>query len=485
MRRVGLVVSSVLLAFTPSLLPRAVGADGAVVADVEVAGSNGRLREVTVHSPALGRDAGVRVLVPAGFDDPTNADRVWPILWLLHGAGDDHRTWTERTDVEGLTATVPVVVAMPEGGRNANAGWYSDWVDGPAWETFHLRELLPLVESRFRAGGARERRAVAGLSMGGFGAMSYAARHPDLFVAAASFSGAVDTTIGGVATATVFELLQPSYGTPGDGVWGPYESSETTWHGHNPTDLATNLDPVALWLRTGNGVPAPGDDVSSAPIEVGVYPMNLSFHDALGRAGVTHRWFDRGHGTHAWQYWEADLAAVLPELAAVLAAPPAPPSTFRYRFVENAASVFGWTFTLAGRAGPAFTELTGVSASGLTAAGAGTLEVTTPPGYAGRWRVGDVEVDASTDGRLSFTVALSSMPTTVRFGPVEPAEPAVPAPRSEPAVGSGADTPVSPAHSGRGLPATGGAADGALLAAAALVALSLAGRAARRARARS
>jgi S-formylglutathione hydrolase FrmB len=359
-----------------------------------------RLVELSLPSAAVGRDIGVRVLLPAGW----TADRTWPLLLLLHGAGDDHRTWTNNTDVEGLTAAHPFVVVMPEGGRNAEAGWYSDWAgDGPPdWETFHLRELLPEMERRFSAGGARERRVVAGLSMGGFGAMSYAARHPDLFVGAASFSGAVDTTAAGPGGALVFEQLSPTVGTPSDRVWGPYETSEIVWRGHNPTDLATNLRPLTLWARTGNGVPLPGDQPQSAPVEAGVYTMNLSFHDRLTRAGIAHDFFDRGHGVHDWPYWEADLAAVLPGLAALVVAPPPPPATFDYRFVEDAAEVFGWRFTLAGRSGPAFSELTSIGGDGLTAAGIGTLTATAP------------------DGR-SVTAALTSTPTRLLLPVAQPA----------------------------------------------------------------
>src|SRR5205807_6226435 len=94
---------------------------------------------------------------------------------------------------------VPVIVVMPDGGYD---GFYSDWygtdTDGhtpapaPAWETFHVRELIPWVDATFPTVIGRGGRAIAGISMGGFGTMSYAARHPDVFVAAASFSGAVD-----------------------------------------------------------------------------------------------------------------------------------------------------------------------------------------------------------------------------------------------------------------------------------------------------
>ena len=415
-------VAVVLAAVGISLVPGARAAESATVESDEAL--TDRLHQLVIDSPALGRTAGVRVLLPTDFDDPANADRRWPILWLLHGVGDDSTTWTNNTDIEELTADLPLVVAMPEAGKSPEAGWYSDWVDGPAWETFHLRELLPLIESRYHAGGARERRVVAGLSMGGFGTMSYAARHPDYFLGAASFSGAVDTVIAGPVTSTTFALLHPYAGTPDDRVWGPYETSEITWRGHNPTDLASNLRPLALWVRTGNGVPQLDDppNPASQALETGIYTMNTSFHQRLTGLGIEHAWFDRGYGLHTWRYWQEDLHTVLPELVALLADPPPRPERFDYRFVEDTADVWGWAFEITDRSGAAFTELVSVGDDGLTVWGAGTLTATTPTGYAGSWRVQAAGVDdvvaAGDDGRLTFTVPLDVSPVEISLTPV-------------------------------------------------------------------
>lgn len=459
MRRLVAIGALALLAgAAPAAAPRvmAIPAGGATLVDDEVVdGTDGRVHVVTVASPALGRVGSVSVLLPVGYDDPANDDRTWPILWLLHGVGDDHTSWLNNADVEALTAGLPLVVAMPEAGKNTNAGWYSDWVSGPAWETFHLDELLPIVEERFDAGRSRQRRVVAGLSMGGFGAMSYAARHPDLWSATAAFSGAVHTTMADAGGALVFDTLQ-SFGTPREEVWGPYPANRVIWQGHDPVHLASNLRPLGdVRLRTGNGVVCQGDNPQSASFEAGVYLMNVAFHDRMAALGVAHDWFDRGCGTHEWHHWEADLAATLPAFMAVLAAPPEPPQQFDHRFVEDRRDVFGWTFEVTGRAGPAFTDLTGISVSGLTAAGAGTLSATTPPDHPGRWRVttpaGASEVDGDDDERLRFELSLSATPATVTLEQLpearSPAEPeATPAP-----------TAAAPGG-GSGLPATGGGA---------------------------
>lgn len=141
-----------------------------------------RLLELTVHSTAVGRDVGVRLLLPP--DWRAHPRRDWPTLYLLHGCCDGdtgYRSWTDKTDVAELTKRTNVLVVMPEAGPS---GFYSDWLSGPKWETFHLTELRGLLEREYRSG---HRRAVAGLSMGGFGALSYAARHPGFFRAAASY----------------------------------------------------------------------------------------------------------------------------------------------------------------------------------------------------------------------------------------------------------------------------------------------------------
>ena len=146
-----------------------------------------RMRDLTVASPALGETVKARLLLPVRYQ--ARPGFRWPVLYLLHGCCDTYQSWTRSTDVEALTARSDVLVVMPDGGK---AGFYSDWLTGPRWETFHLAELRRILKRDYRAGPVM---AVAGASMGGLGALAYAARHPGLFRAAASFSGIVDTRL--------------------------------------------------------------------------------------------------------------------------------------------------------------------------------------------------------------------------------------------------------------------------------------------------
>lgn len=310
----------------------------AVAALVALPGAPADCTRVQDHSVPLPPgvsvpDPRVRVLLPTAYCD---GDDRYPVLLLLHGAGDTWQTWTANTDVEVFSEAFDVIVVMPDGGRNSEAGWYSDWADGSRqWETFHTDVLVEWVDSSFRTLGDGHR-AVAGLSMGGFGAMSYAARHPGLFDAAASFSGAVDTMMGWPLNGFGFELAHDQFGTPDDRVWGDHITDADDWRAHNPTDQAAALAGVEVFLATGTGTPGgpAGDDPGNPGgyvVEQAIWQMNREFVQALDGAGVDYNpnggfdpslphatdWSYVG-GYHGWPYWEATLHWALPQIVEVI-----------------------------------------------------------------------------------------------------------------------------------------------------------------------
>ncbi len=260
------------------------------------------------------------MLLPEGYGS-TNTR--YPVMYLLHGAGDTYRTWSEKTDVVSFARRYPVIIAMPDAGRGSEAGWYSDWRDGSRqWETFHTKILVNFIDRRFRTRGSGHR-AVVGLSMGGFGAMSYAARHPKLFRAAASFSGAVDTMYAAPASGVVFSVGQDRFGTPDDRVWGSQTTEMSTWREHNPTDRAADLRGVWLYVASGTGTPGgpAGDDTGNPggyAIENAIFQMNVSFVTALERAGVAYTRNLYLGGYHDWPYWQQELHNALPRVVKVI-----------------------------------------------------------------------------------------------------------------------------------------------------------------------
>lgn len=260
-------------------------------------------------------DSTVRVILPEGYRESRAR---YPVLYLLHGAGDTYARWTENTDVQEFSAQFRLIVVMPDGGRNLEAGFYSDWADGSRqWETFHTKVLPRFVERRFRTLRGRRHRAVAGLSMGGFGAMSYAARHPGTYRAAASFSGALDTFYPDPATPIVRTLAIVA-----PGIWGDPVTNAEVWREHNPSSRAADLRRTALFVATGDGSRGgPFGDVNDPlayGIEAVVAIMGRTFTDALDAAGVPHTDHFYSAGYHGWPYWERELHWALPQIMALI-----------------------------------------------------------------------------------------------------------------------------------------------------------------------
>ena len=407
MRRVTFAVLAAAL-----LLPAgAARADGLSV--VAVKQLDARLREYTLHTSALSSDTHVRVLLPDGYD-PSRATR-YPVLYLLHGCCDDYRSWTDKGDAEKITAGMPLIVVMPDAGQG---GFYTDWYNGgaggpPKWESYHVGQLIPWVDRSFPTVAARAGRALAGLSMGGFGAMTYAARHPDMFVAAASFSGAVDNmdTTAGRADGAFAGL---DGGTP-DSIWGSRETEAIRWRAHNPVDLAENLRGMQLTIRTGNG--QPGGPYGGGPdgLEMGVHEESTNLHDRLDALKIPHVWQDYGPGAHSWPYWERDLRLTLPDIMNAFAHPPAPPSAVTFTAVEPTYEAYGWHVALT-RPALEFSRLENATAAGFTLAGTGAAKVTTPALYA----PGSVHGVTSGEKQLTLTADSSGALTIpVDLGPAD------------------------------------------------------------------
>jgi S-formylglutathione hydrolase FrmB len=326
--RAALTAAVLLLCAAPVAGARAAApapGDGAGLHVVGTAQIDPRLADLTVSTSALAAPVHVRILVPADYAAHTT--RRYPVLYLLHGALDDYRSWTDRGAAEQITAGVPLIVVMPEGG---NGGWYTNWLNGgaggpPEWERFHIDQLIPWLDTHYRTVPTRAGRAVAGLSMGGFGAMSYAARHSGLFAFAGSYSGAVDI-VNNAPVAAVIALEAPADGGKSGDQFGDRVVNESVWRAHNPWDQAARLRGLVLTVHTGNGQPGPYDHNGNPmdPIEEQVREMSLSFHRRLVDLGIPHRWDDYGGGTHSWPYWQRDLREDLPSMMATFAHPPAP-----------------------------------------------------------------------------------------------------------------------------------------------------------------
>jgi S-formylglutathione hydrolase FrmB len=312
-------------AITIGNLTAAVADDGArVIAETII---DSRTVDLTITSPAVGATT-TRLLLPR--DWWTAPASYWPTVYMLHGANEpqDYKSWTAFTDIETFTADKNVLVALPSDGP---AGNYTDTYNPlnlpgvPKWETYHTVELPQLLQRGYRANGAN---AAAGLSIGGYGALIYAARHPGLYKAAASYSGLTDIfNYGALFSVTQSRLRAGEVYGP----WGSAVLNRSNWVAHNPIDQAAKLRGTALYVSSGDGSPGPLDDpdfpdlAASRVIEKVTGQMNQKFVVRLQQLGVpvTANLYTGGY--HFWNYWERELHSSWPMLASALGGPTAGP----------------------------------------------------------------------------------------------------------------------------------------------------------------
>ena len=149
----------------------------------------------TIQSEILGQAMPITVYLPKEFKQ--NPERHFPVLYLLHGLTDNERAWMDKGQMDRVADELissgeaqQMVIVMPCAGgadiRNVWNGYFN--MEGWNYEDYFFNELLPSVEQKYRAGGKREQRAVAGLSMGGGGSVNYAMRHPEKFCACYAMS---------------------------------------------------------------------------------------------------------------------------------------------------------------------------------------------------------------------------------------------------------------------------------------------------------
>lgn len=223
-----------------------------------------------------------------------------PTLYLLHGLSDDDTMWVRQTAIERYAAERGLAVVMPQVHRS----YYSDEVHGNHYWTFLTQELPQLLGHGFRLTSDPNGRFVAGLSMGGYGAMKWALREPGTFRAAASLSGALglaQRTLGGRGTLdarlwdTIFDT-QPIVGSDDDVI-------------------------ALVQRRAAEGARIP-DLYACCGTEDALFDENIRFLEAASAAGVRVE-TSFGPGAHEWTYWDArirDVVAWLPLTAGVASA---------------------------------------------------------------------------------------------------------------------------------------------------------------------
>ena len=262
----------------------------------------GRVETVQWQSKTQGKLLPYNVVLPLDYEQ--NKAAAYPVLYLLHGLTGRYDNWTTFTKLAEYAAAYRLVIITPEG----HNGWYTDSpVAAPdKYETYLVNELIPDVESRYRVLKTRAGRAVAGLSMGGYGALKFGLKYPDKFVFAGSLSGALRAaqwTDKDFAGSPVFsETLMKAYG-PAD----------------SPTRAANDLFKLidALTPEQIKALPFLYADCGTEDF---LYASNLALGKLLVDKKIPHEYRQRP-GAHNWIYWDAQVQEILRLATARMSAP--------------------------------------------------------------------------------------------------------------------------------------------------------------------
>ncbi len=209
-----------------------------------------------------------------------------PVLYLLHGLTDDDTAWTRFSSIERYAGPRGLAVVMPQVHRS----FYADEAHGAKFWTFLSQELPGVVQSLFRVSARREDTFVAGLSMGGYGALKWALRHPERFAAAASLSGALD-----------LEHRQSHDQRP--------HIRELMRRVYADRPVSGTDDDLFHLLETADRASLPSMYVACGT-EDHLYPDNQRFRDACKRLGIELS-VEFGPGEHEWGYWDTRIQQVL------------------------------------------------------------------------------------------------------------------------------------------------------------------------------
>lgn len=250
------------------------------------------VQTVKLNSKMLGIEVDYNVVLPPGYAAAT-ATR-YPVLYLLHGLTGHYADWASKSKLPTYAARHRLIIVTPEG----NNGWYTDSPvkASEKYESYIMQELIPDVEKRFRASTAREGRAVAGLSMGGYGAMKFGLKHPDKFIFAASMSGALGAASWPEAmlrTEPVKSSIVQAFGPADD-----------------PAHAANDIFKIVAGLTPERvaALPFLYVDCGTEDFLIG---MNRDFAEALMKQKVPHE-YRQLPGKHDWPYWDRQIQAVLP-----------------------------------------------------------------------------------------------------------------------------------------------------------------------------
>lgn len=290
--------------------------------------ARGVVRTDTLWAQSLGIHKAVTIYLPPSYARAPDAR--FPVLYYLHGRGGNERDWInagriDRTMDSLVAAGAPeAILVMPDG----DDGWYTTWaslpdaaacaadtirresarsycVPWPHYDDYIARDIVAHIDTHYRTHANRAHRGVAGLSMGGYGAITLALTYPDVFGAAASHSGVLSPRLLPGATpsdSARYASTMPDIARAARHLWpslrATFGSDTLAWRARDPRTLAERL---LTRVRAGHAVmPALRFDIG---IDDTWAAQNRDLAASLSALGVSHEY--REHpGAHTWTYWQ-------------------------------------------------------------------------------------------------------------------------------------------------------------------------------------
>jgi len=255
--------------------------------------SNTTLRDITFKSAALGRETQYRVILPVHIPFGTV-----PAVYLLHGGDGNFRNWSNYSDV-AVFAERDLILVMPDGDES----YYTNAVARPydRYEDYIVKDLIAEVESRFAAVD-RSKRAIIGVSMGGFGAVKLALKHPELFAFVGGLSSALDVP------SRPFSIKRIGQWRHYRSIFGPWNGS--TQQANDPYILVGSADPARvpyMYMTCGD--------------QEGLIAANRRFGTLLGKRHFAYE-LHVVPGGHNWTQWNQQLPKLFQNLRQHLKTPP-------------------------------------------------------------------------------------------------------------------------------------------------------------------
>ena len=251
--------------------------------------------DLSIPSKILKSDRKYAIYLPPGYE---TSQRSYPVLYLLHGAGDDHTGWVQFGEVQRITdkaiedgSATAMIIVMPDA-KTGQMGYFNSIAGNWNYEDFFFQEFIPAIEKSYRIKGEKRYRAVAGLSMGGGGSFMYALHHPELFSSACPLSAYVGP-LNIEEAKTRVKKSNPEI-TDEAKIKAYFEN-------HNAIELVSRIPEdqkkaVRWYIDCGD------DDF--------LYEGNCLIHIAMRKKDIPHEFRTRD-GAHNWTYWRDALPKVL------------------------------------------------------------------------------------------------------------------------------------------------------------------------------